>query len=48
MAVMQQRSEAVVSELFRSVCAEIRDEVSLSGAYGEGETRVTCDCCKNM
>lgn len=27
MAVMQQRPDAVVSELFSSVCAEIRDEV---------------------
>lgn len=30
MEVMQQKPEAVVSELFSSVCAEIRDEVSLS------------------
>ncbi|KAG7214346.1 hypothetical protein INR49_023124 [Caranx melampygus] len=29
MAKMQQRREAIVSELFRSVCAEIRDEVNL-------------------
>lgn len=30
MVMMQQRPEAVVSELFSSVCAEIRDEVSSS------------------
>uniref|UniRef100_A0A3Q2DU68 Nudix (nucleoside diphosphate linked moiety X)-type motif 22 n=1 Tax=Cyprinodon variegatus TaxID=28743 RepID=A0A3Q2DU68_CYPVA len=29
MAVMQQRPDAVVSELFSSVCAEIRDEVNV-------------------
>lgn len=28
--LMQQRPDAVVSELFSSVCAEIRDEVGLS------------------
>ena len=30
MAVVQQSPEAVVSELFSSVCAEIRDEVIFS------------------